>query len=293
MFMNHLSHDDHVSQSLFSLPQGLVLRSWDVCFYSAVSRWVTCYVVAWPLWHVVIGSLVDYFFVFRNFYFDRKYHVLSRYYIETIHNWRLWWLPSSVVCGILFKNINSCSVMWSSSMNPAGTPHFHVPCPACVLFWLSRSATATLFVNVFTLFAIVSIATEEPSVEHAEVFIHTSCTDNWLRTHQPQIGANHSWSIDPRGPGRRLEYKQRQHAPLPALPMPGAGCCAQNHNTVNQNFDAVCAGEGVRAQSLIYSQQRTHHFWRHHPAFNAYVTISRHPNTSIHSKFYCWHNTVH
>ena len=49
----------------------------------------------------------------------------------------------------------------------------------------------------------------------------------------------------------------------------------------------------MRAQSLIYSQQRTHHFCRHHPTFNAYVTISRHTNTWIHSKSYYWQNTVH
>ena len=67
----------------------------------------------------------------------------------------LWWDYShltveviTVKCGVwhLFKDINSCSVIWSSSMNSAGRPHFHVPCPVCVLFWLSRSDTATLFV---------------------------------------------------------------------------------------------------------------------------------------------------
>ena len=36
-----------------------------------------------------------------------KYQILSRYYDVTIHNWQLWWLPSSLVCGILFKDINS------------------------------------------------------------------------------------------------------------------------------------------------------------------------------------------
>ena len=41
----------------------------DVCLYSAVSRWVTCYVVASPLCHVVIGSLVDYSFFFNFFLF--------------------------------------------------------------------------------------------------------------------------------------------------------------------------------------------------------------------------------
>ena len=110
-----------------------------------------------------------------------KYHVLSMYYDLTIHNWQLWWLLSSVVCGILFKDINSCSVIWSPSMNSAGRPHFHLPCPACVLFWLSRSGLETFFVNVFTLFTIVNIAAEEPSVEHAKVVLHTSCTNDWLR----------------------------------------------------------------------------------------------------------------
>jgi len=70
--MGHLSHDDHVSQSHFSLSQGPVLRSWgyfleqiklqakllnyflgsnksNINQYSAVSRWVTFYVVVSPL----------------------------------------------------------------------------------------------------------------------------------------------------------------------------------------------------------------------------------------------------
>ena len=110
----------------------------DVGLYSAVSRWVTCLVVASPLWHVVIGSLVDYSFFFNFFIWFGKYFVLSVYYDETIRTWRLWWLPSSVVCGILFNDINSCSVIWSPSMNSAGRPHFHVPCSGCNLFWLSR-----------------------------------------------------------------------------------------------------------------------------------------------------------
>jgi len=55
-------------------------------------------------------------------------------------------------------------------MNSAGRPHSHVPCPACVLFRLSRSDTATLFVNVFTLFTIVNIAAEEPSVDRLDLF---------------------------------------------------------------------------------------------------------------------------
>ena len=147
----------------------------DVCFYSAVSRWVTCYVVASPLWYVVIGSLVDYSFVLRNFDFDWK--IPCTVYVLWWDYSQLWWLPSSVVCGILFKDINSCSVIWSPSKNSAGRRHFHVPCPACVLFWLSRSSTVTICVNVFTLFTIVNIAAEEPSVGHAKVVL----TNDWLR----------------------------------------------------------------------------------------------------------------
>ena len=125
-----------------------------------------------------------------------KYQILSRYYDVTIHNWQLWWLPSSVVCGILFNDINSCSVIWSLSMNSAGRPHFHVPCPACDLFWLSSSATGTLFVNVFTLFTIVSIAAEEPSVEHAKVVLHTSCADDWLRPVRACLSHSACWCLN-------------------------------------------------------------------------------------------------
>ena len=74
-----------------------------------------------------------------------KYSVLSMYYDETIHNWRLWWLPSSVVCGIFFKDINSCSVIWSPSMNSAGRPHFHVPCPACFVLIVVRQRFLSMF----------------------------------------------------------------------------------------------------------------------------------------------------
>ena len=89
----------------------------DVCLYSAVSRWVSSYVVASSLWHVEIGSLVMILLSSHIFILIGKYHVLSMYYDETIHNWQLWWLPSSVVCGILFRDINSCSNIWSPSMN--------------------------------------------------------------------------------------------------------------------------------------------------------------------------------
>jgi len=142
------------------------------------------------------GVLLICFLFSENFILIGKYHVLSRYYDETIHNWRLWWLPSNVVCGIVFKDINSCSVIWFPSLNSAGRPHFHVPCPACVLSWLSRGATATLFVNVFTLFTIVSIAVEEASVEHVKVVLHTSCTDDWLRPVRACLSHSACWCLN-------------------------------------------------------------------------------------------------
>ena len=154
----------------------------DVCCYSDVSRWVNCYVVASPCdmsWSGVL--LIILLFSEILFWSENTMNCLCIMMRIFIHNWRLWWLLSSVLCGILFKDINSCSVIRSSSMNSAGRPHSHVPCPACVLFWLSRSGTATLFVNVFTLFNIVSIAAEEPSVGHAKVVLHTSCINDWMR----------------------------------------------------------------------------------------------------------------
>jgi len=126
-----ISHMMTMSPNLISLfRRDLFYVLADVCLYSAVSRWVTWYVVASPLWHVVIGISCWLFSCFQRF-----------------------------------------------------------------LFWLEN-----------TMYCLVS------------------------------------WSNDPRGPGRRLEYKRRQHAPLPALPMPGAGCCAQYHTTVSPNLDTVCGG---------------------------------------------------
>jgi len=176
-----MSHMMTMSPNLISLfHRDLFHVLGDVYFYSDVPRWVTCYVIASPLWHSWLGVLLIILLFSEIFILIGKYH-LFMYYDETIHNWRLWWLLSSVVCGILFKDINSCSVIWSPSRNSAGRLHFHVPCPACVLFWLSRSRTVTLFVNVFTIFTIVNIAAEEPSVGHAKVVSHMSCTNDWLR----------------------------------------------------------------------------------------------------------------
>ena len=68
-----MSHMMTMSPNLISLfHRDLFYVLGDVCFYSVVSRWVTCYVVASPFWHDVIGSLVDYSFVFRTFFFDSK-----------------------------------------------------------------------------------------------------------------------------------------------------------------------------------------------------------------------------
>jgi len=139
----------------------------------------------------------------------------------------LWWLPSSVVCGILFKDINSCSVIWSPSMNSAGRPHFHVPCPACVLFWLSRSGMSTLFVNVCTLFTIVNIAAEEPSVEHVKVVLHTSCTDDWLQPVRACLSHSACWCLNV----PLVANLSRMSCNLCALEK----ACARNHSyTVNR-----------------------------------------------------------
>jgi len=133
-FVDHLCHVYRVISHMMNMCPNLISLfhriffyvDRDVGLYSAVSRWVTCFVVASPLWHVVIGSLVAYSFFFNFFIWFGKYFVQSVYYDETIHTWRLWWLPSSVVCDILFKDINSCSVIWSPSMNSAGRPHLKV-----------------------------------------------------------------------------------------------------------------------------------------------------------------------
>ena len=72
----------------------------DVCLYSAVSRWVSSYVVASSLWHVVIGSLGDDSFVLTLLYFDWKIPC-------TVHV--LWWDYSqmtlvviTIKCGVQF-----------------------------------------------------------------------------------------------------------------------------------------------------------------------------------------------
>jgi len=49
------------------------------------------------------GVLLIILLLSEIFILIEKYNVLSMYYDETIRNWRLWWLLSSVVCGILFK----------------------------------------------------------------------------------------------------------------------------------------------------------------------------------------------
>ena len=94
-----------------------------------------------------------------------------------------WW-PSSVVWGILFKAIISCTDIYSASMNSGVWPHCQVPWPA--LFFLSfreeyrvvsRPYSVSLFPHCFTT---VSIAAEEPSVEHARDVLHTSPALGWF-----------------------------------------------------------------------------------------------------------------
>ena len=75
-FVDHLchvyrviSHIMHMCPNLISLFHRIFFYVvGDVGLYSAVSRWFTCFVVASPLRHVVIGSLVDYSFFFNFFY---------------------------------------------------------------------------------------------------------------------------------------------------------------------------------------------------------------------------------
>ena len=100
--MVHLSHDDHVSQSRFSFSQGLVLRIWVcVLVFSCLSlgfflcrrvTFVTCRDRESWWW----------FFCSHTFLFWLE-NTMYCHYDETIHKWRLWWLPSSVACGIFSK----------------------------------------------------------------------------------------------------------------------------------------------------------------------------------------------
>ena len=101
MSMGHLSHDDHVSQSHFSFSQGLVLRIWGcVLVFSCLSLgFLLC--GASPLWHVVIGSLGDDFFVLTDFYFYWK--IPCTVYV-------LWWDYSqmtivviTIKCGVWYS----------------------------------------------------------------------------------------------------------------------------------------------------------------------------------------------
>jgi len=54
---------------------------------------------------------------------------------------------------------------------------------------------------------------------------------------------------------------------------------AAHSTTLPSNLDELCAGEVVRAQSLIYSQQATNHFCRHYPEFRDCSVSSGHPIT--------------
>ena len=68
-----ISHMMTMSPNLISLfYRDLFYVLGDMCFNSDVSRLVTCYVVASPLWHVVIGTgvlLIQWFFCSQKFWF--------------------------------------------------------------------------------------------------------------------------------------------------------------------------------------------------------------------------------
>jgi len=114
--------------------------------------------------HALLGVSFILFFIFRNTVFNVQHqpYVLTT---NSCGDYRRVW------CGILFKAMNSCTNICSTSMILAGRPHFQVPWSAFVLRWMSRRATVTLFVNVFTLINIVSIAAEEPSVVHDNLLL--------------------------------------------------------------------------------------------------------------------------
>lgn len=98
-------------------------------------------------------------------------------------DWMRWW-PSSVVSGILFKAIISCTDIYSASISSGVWPHCQVPWPA-IFFLLfheeyrvvSRPYSVLLFPHCFTT---ISIAAKEPSVEHARVVLHTSPALGWF-----------------------------------------------------------------------------------------------------------------
>jgi hypothetical protein len=116
----------------------------------------------------------------HHFLFSEKFIPNLLYYLYVL--WWEYWLTVVVItveCGVWHFFQSHQLLRWRLvhiilSMNAAGRPHFHVPWPAFVLCWLSRRATATLFVNLLTLITIVSIASEERSVVHAKVVLHTS-----------------------------------------------------------------------------------------------------------------------
>jgi len=97
-----------------------------------------------------LGVLLIILFFSIFFIWFGKYFVQSVYYDETIHTWRLWWLSSSVVRGILFKDINSCSVIWSPSMNSAGRSHFLLKWP-----WRNTCIASVFFCRVRLLWRAV------------------------------------------------------------------------------------------------------------------------------------------
>jgi len=60
-----------------------------------------------------------------------------------------------------------------------------------------REGARQRFLSMFSrLFTIVNIAAEEPSVEHAKVFLHTSCTNDWLRPVRSCLSLSACWCLN-------------------------------------------------------------------------------------------------
>ena len=95
--------------------------------------------------------------------------------------------PSSKGFESLFEIIKAILI------NSASRPHFQLIWPAFVPSWISRRATATLCVNVFTLITTVSLTAEKPSVVHTKIFSHTSSARFWFRPVCACLSHSASW----------------------------------------------------------------------------------------------------
>jgi len=124
--MSLFAQDYHVSQSLFSVSQWLVLLNcWDY-----LAR-IWCLLGQFfprrdNSSHAFIGRLVYPCFCSDKCIFNAQH---QPYVFSTNDCGDDRRLP----CGIRFKAFNSCTGICSASINTAGRPHFQVPWPAFVL----------------------------------------------------------------------------------------------------------------------------------------------------------------